>query len=65
MSTTPKIYKRCIDHHWIAVVRLPSGRACRRGTRCHDKEAAQHFAKLLQRDVNRRAETGDLLPPKL
>lgn len=59
----PKIYKRCIDHHWTAVVRLHSGRSCRRGTRCKDKFAAEHFARLLQLHVDRRAAAGDLLPP--
>ncbi len=60
---TPLIYKRTIDTRWRCVIRTISGRAVHRGTQCRNQESAQQYADLLQRDVARRAERGDLLPP--
>ncbi|MEI6034494.1 MAG: hypothetical protein WCS65_09470 [Verrucomicrobiae bacterium] len=59
-----KIYKRSIDTHYRCVVRMASGRPVHRGTGCRTEDSALKYAGLLQRDIQRRAELGDLLPPK-
>lgn len=59
----PTIYRRSIDSTYNCVVRTAAGKPCHRGTRCHHQDAAAEFARLLQRDIQRRAENGDLLPP--
>lgn len=60
---TPTIYKRRIDNEWRCVVRTAAGKPCHRGTQCHHEDSASTYANLLQRDVQRRAEKGDMLPP--
>lgn len=60
---TPKIFRRSIDTKYRCIVRLPSGKACQRGTDCRNADSALQYAHLLQRDINRRAENGNLLPP--
>ena len=60
---TPTIYKRTIDNEYRCVVRTAAGKPCHRGTQCHHADSALQYALLLQRDVARRAEHGDMLPP--
>jgi hypothetical protein len=60
---TPTIYKRSIDTRFRCVVRTAAGQPCHRGTQCRSEASAKVYAELLQRDVARRAETGDMLPP--
>lgn len=62
MTTT---YKRTIDRRWRCVVRTAANQPCHRGTGCLNEDSAREYARLLQRDVRRRAENGDLLPPAL
>ncbi len=57
------IYKRSIDTRYRCVVRTAPGRPCHRGTGCRNEDSAREYARLLQRDVQRRAEAGDMLPP--
>lgn len=57
------IYKRSIDTRYRCVVRTAAGRPCHRGTGCRNEDSAREYARLLQRDVQRRAEAGDMLPP--
>ena len=63
MSATPTIYKRTIDNQFRCVVRTIAGKPVHRGTQCRNKDSAETYARLLQRDIHRRAENGDLLPP--
>ena len=63
MSTTPTIYKRSIDNKWRCVVRTVAGKPVHRGTECRHKDSAETYARLLQRDIRRRVENGDLMPP--
>jgi len=60
---TPTIYKRSIDTRWRCVVRTISNKPVHRGTECRNEESAAQYARLLQRDIQRRAEKGDMLPP--
>lgn len=62
--TAPTIYRRSIDATYNCVVRTAAGKPCHRGTRCRHEDAATLYAQLLQRDITRRAQNGDLLPPK-
>jgi len=57
------IYKRSIDTRYRCVVRTAAGKACHRGTGCRNEESAREYARLLLRDVQRRAAAGDMLPP--
>jgi len=57
------IYKRSIDTRYRCVIRTAAGRACHRGTGCRNEDSAREYARLLQRDVRRRADKGDMLPP--
>ena len=59
----PTIYKRSIDTRYRCVVRTAAGQPCHRGTQCRHEDSAREYARLLQRDVARRAENGDMLPP--
>ena len=59
----PTVYKRSIDHKFRCVVRTVAGKPVHRGTGCRHHDTAEQFARLLQRDIYRRAETGDMLPP--
>lgn len=59
----PVVFKRRIDHHWQCSVRTAANKPFRIGTGCKDQGAATDFANLLQRDINRRAEKGDMMPP--
>lgn len=62
----PTVFRRARDTIWICVVRTRAGRPVMRGTACRHEDAALQYANLLQRDITRRAEMGDLLPtPKL
>lgn len=45
------------------IVHMTSGKAVRRSTGHRRQETAQQYAELLQRDIERRAANGDLLPP--
>ena len=59
----PTIYKRTIDNKFRCVVRTVAGNPVHRGTQCMFHESATEYARLLQRDIHRRAELGDLMPP--
>lgn len=59
----PTVFKRRRDTRWICVVRTAAGRPVMRGTQCRHEDTAREYARLLQRDIQRRAEKGDLLPP--
>jgi hypothetical protein len=61
-SKAPLVYKRTCDHRYTAVVTLPSGRRFRRSTGCRDRQAAMHFADLLQKHVINHGLNGHLFP---
>jgi hypothetical protein len=62
MKKAPLIYRRSCDHHYIAVVSLPSGKRLRRGTGLRNKDSAGEFATLLQNHVRKTAQDGKLFP---
>ena len=59
----PTIYKRTIDNKFRCVVRTVAGKPVHRGTQCRNLQSAEQWANLLQRDIHRRADNGDLMPP--
>ena len=61
--STPTIYRRSTDSRWICVVRSASGKALHRGTGHIHESCANEFARLLQREIQRQAELGNILPP--
>lgn len=59
----PTVFCRRTDRLYVCIVRTVSNRAVLRGTNQRHLDRATQYALLLQRDIIRRAESGDLLPP--